>query len=142
MPCCKEKHFVEVENVETLKTSAMSFGFDFEWITNLVTQWGDDVLALVVEAVRGGFTKEVVVNILEKVGPLALELIVNLMNKMKIHRGFAGPDGALVVGEEVRLFDASIIETLVQRYLPILMEKYGDKIVQLVIDWIIKAIAK
>jgi hypothetical protein len=141
MPCCKEKHFVEVENVETLKASAMGFGFDFDWVSGLISKWGDNILSVVVEAVRGGFTKDVVVNIVEKVGPFALELLVNLMNKMKFHHAAAAP-GELVVGEEVRLFDASIIETLVQRYLPVLVEKYGDQIVKFVVDWLLKAIAK
>lgn len=130
---------------EELKASAVGFGFDISWIGDLIGKWGNDVLGLVVEAVRSGFNRELVVDILEKFGPLVLELLVNMFNKKKMHMTAAAAGGPVVVADEISVFDASIIETLVQRYLPqlierylpMLLEQYGDRIVQWVVDWIL-----
>lgn len=116
-----------------LKASAVEFGFDATWITDLVSKFGGDVLSLVVEAVRGGFSKELVIEVLEKFGPFVLELLVNLLNKQKMAAAF----GADVSADKFGLIDISIIESLVQKYLPVLLEKYGNQIAQIIINWVV-----
>jgi hypothetical protein len=130
MSCCKEYVKLEVDN---LKQSALEFGFDFTWITEIISQYGDDVLNLVLEAVRGGFSKDFVAEVLSKFGPLLLEFLVNLLNKNKMRLAMSGD---VVVGEEVGVLDASILEVLIQKYLPVLLDKYKDQVVQMLVNWL------
>lgn len=139
MPCCKESNVVALHHVEDLKASAVGFGFDMSWLTDLISRFGGDVLSLVVEAVRGGFNKDLVVDVLDKFGPFVLEMLVNLLNAKKLHAGVAGD---FVVGEEVGAFDGAILETLLKKWLPVILEKYGDQIVGLVVQYLLDYLKK
>ncbi len=143
MPCCKEKEEVraaQIAQIEDIRLSAVGFGFDSTWISDLLAKYGSDAVALVVEAVRGGFSKDLVVDVLDKFGPLVLEFLINLLNKHKMAaRGVAGE---LVVGEQVGAIDATIIQTMIEKYLPILVDKYGQQILDLIVSFVISRLTK
>lgn len=130
MSCCKEHVKLEIDN---LKHSALEFGFDFTWVSDIISKYGEDVLNLVLEAVRGGFSKDFVTEVLSKFGPLLLEFLVNLLNKNKMKLAMSGD---IVVGEEVGVIDASILEVLIQKYLPVIVDKYKDQVVQMLVNWL------
>lgn len=138
MVCCKKEE-EKVMQMEDMKASAANFGFDAQWIADVIQKWGNDVLALVVEAARNGFSKDLIIEVLQKFGPLLLELMVDIINKFSMRKAAVGE---VVVGEEVSLFDASILEVVVQKYLPMIMEKYGEKIIQMLIDWLLNNVLK
>lgn len=138
MPCCKHAEKLSAENVVSLKESAVGFGFDVNWVADLVQQYGDDVLGVVVEAMRSGFSVAFVVEIVQKFGPVMLEFLLNLLNKQKL----LAASGEVVVADEVGILDASIIETLLQRYLPVILEKYGDQIIKFILDWVVNNLLK
>jgi len=132
MGCCNKE--MKAAHHEELKASCASFGFDVTWITDLVAKYGSDVLALVVEGVRGGFSKEFVTDVLDKFGPVVLELLVGLMNKRNMNRGVAGD---VVVADQVGEIDASLLQVLLEKYLPMIIDKYGDKLVAMIVDFLI-----
>ena len=145
MTCCsKEKvSALSVEQVETLKLSAQNFGFDTNWIAELISKYGADILALVVEAARNGFSIALVVEIMSKFGPDLLQFVLDLFNTKKMEavkfgEVFPPTDGSMPLPGGMM---DSILINLVQKYLPIIMEKYGDQIMKMIIDAIIKAIS-
>lgn len=138
MSCCKKE--VNLVQVEDLKASALGFGFDANWIADIVEKYGHDVLSLVVEAMRSGFSLAFVVEVVNKFGPVLLEFLLTLLNKKKMHALAAGEE--FVVGDEVGVLDWALIETLIKKYLPIIVEKYGDAIVKFIVDWITNTFLK
>lgn len=136
MSCCKKA--AHAAHMEDLKASALGFGLDMAWIGEIIEKYGDDVLGLIVEALRTGFSRELVTEIITKFGPLILEFLVNLTNKQKMK----AISGDVIVGEEVGILDISIIEMLIQKYLPLIIEKYGDHIVQFILTWVVNNLLK
>jgi hypothetical protein len=129
---------------EELKLSASNFGFDANWIADVLTKYGDQVLALVVEAARNGFSVAFVVEVLSKFGPTFLEFLVSLITK-KNSMNFAATND--VVNGDVIGIDASVVEVLIEKYLPqiiekylpVIFEKYSGQIMQFVIQMILNA---
>lgn len=133
MACCREKAAMQAS--QDLQQSAANFGFDPAWIADVVEKYGPEVLAVVVEAARGGFSIQLIQDVMQKLGPLVLELLVNLLNKQKMARSFTGDEQ---MGDQVMSIDIGLIEVLVQKYLPLLLEKFGPQLVQMAVDWIVQ----
>jgi hypothetical protein len=125
------EQILSAAQTEELKLSAVNFGFDAQWITEITAKFGGDVLSLVVEAVRGGFSIQLVIDVITKFGPAVLEFLVNLLNNRKMN----------VAGTEMSAVDFSaIIDLIVQKYLPVILDKYGPQITKvltsLILDFI------
>ena len=135
-----------MSNQEQLKASAVGFGFDPEWVAQILEQWGPDVLAVVVEAARQGLSVTTVVDILTKLGPKLLDLLISVLNKMKM----MGVAGDVVGGDVVQGVDSAVVDVLVekwlpviiQKYLPMIIDKYGPQLIQFVIDFLLKSLNK
>jgi len=131
---------------EELKTSAVGFGFSDEWVAKVVEEWGDDVLTSVVEMARHGLSVEVITQLLEKFGPRLLDLLVSLLNRLRM----VGVSGDVIPGQVVEGVDAAIIDVVVQnwlpiiiqKYLPMIIDKYGEQLIKFVIDFVIKSLNK
>lgn len=132
MACCN--HVEKMAALEDLKNSALSFGFDMAWITELINKYGDDVLNLVLEGVRTGLTKEFIIEVLGKFGPIVLELLVNLVNNWKLVQG--------VAPVEQLNFDSQFFQVLVEKYLPMLFEKYGEQLVAAIVEFLLNVMRK
>lgn len=138
MPCCKE---VQLVHMEDLKASAVNFGFDEAALAELVKKFGPDILSIAVEAARNGFTPTLILEILMKFGPGVLELLLNIFKKQNAKFGEV-ITGDVITGDQVNTIDISLVETLLQKYVPLLMEKYGDQIIQAMLEWIINHFLK
>ena len=68
---------------EELKLSATNFGFEANWVADLLEKYGPDVLALVIEAARNGFSVAFITEFVDKLGPMVLQLIVEWLNRKK-----------------------------------------------------------
>jgi len=130
---------------EELKLSASNFGFDATWVADVLSKYGDQVLALAIEAARNGFSVSFVVEVLTKFGPTFLGFLVSLIAK-KNSMNFAATNDVLT-GDIVGI-DSSVIEVLIEKYLPqiiekylpVIIEKYSGQIMQFVIQMILNAI--
>lgn len=123
---------VGVEQLNAVEASLVNFGFDAGSVEDLINRYGESVLAVVLEALRHGLTKDLVIEILTRLGPLVLELMVNFLNQRN-----SVSAGSMVVSEEVML-DNSIVEVLLQKLLPKIIDKYGDKLVEILVEAILK----
>lgn len=131
--CCKGMS--ACQHTEELKLAASNFGLDLGWIADILSRFGGKALAIVVEALRGGFTKELVVELLEKLGPEALELLVEWLSQYRMMKpqnlALQGEvTTGVVTGEEVPVIQGAILQILVEKYLPQIIEKLGPMIIE------------
>lgn len=142
-----------MNKVFEMKSSAANFGFDAAWIADVLEKWGDDVLALVIEAARNGLSVAWIVEIVDKFGPTLLEFVVSLLNRWKMAAapmGFAAGEAVVVPGPVVEGVNAAFIDMIVEKYLPliiekylpIIMEKYGPQLIQFLVDMFLKNLNK
>jgi hypothetical protein len=129
------------------KLSAVNLGFDPAWIQQIIGQYGEDVLAIVIEAARNGLSIQLVVEIFTKFGPAILQLLVDFLNKKKMQTQFAGEivDGPVNVAVDSTLIDLLVekyLPVIIQKYLPMIMEQYGAQLVQIFIDVLLKNFQK
>lgn len=140
---------------EELKLSASNFGFDVSWIADVLTKYGDTVLALCIEAARNGFSIAFVVEILNKFGPAFLEFLVSLLTQNQAMRMRLAATSEVLTGDVVTTggdliqgLDAGVIQVLIEKYmpmiiekyLPVLIEKYGDQLMQFFVQMILNAL--
>lgn len=139
---------------EEMKLSAQNFGFDATWILDLATNYGDDVLALAIEAARNGISVQFIIEVLEKFGPVLLQLLVDLLNQRKMAMAMSaarmgvaaepvpGPIIEAVEGPFLDLIIEKYLPVMVEKYLPVIMEKYGTQLIQMIIEMFLKNLQK
>lgn len=133
---------------EEMKLSATNFGFDGEWIADVVEKYGDDAVAVIVEAARSGLSVKFVIELIDRFGTQVLELLVNVLNQFKMTQMAA--TGVVVEGPIVEGVNSALTDVLIKDYLPMIiekllpqiMEKYGPQLIQLVVDWLLKSLQK
>jgi len=139
---------------EELKEHAINLGFDSDFVMDILTKYGQEVLILVIEAARNGFSVDFVKEIMGKLGPILLELIVEVINRQKMEGFAANPtgfsagaviDGSIIEGIEGPFIDILVekyLPQIIQKYLPLILEKYGDKLIQMLIELFLKNLQK
>jgi hypothetical protein len=110
-----------MSDVNVMKSSAENFGFDPTWITDILQKYGQEVLALIVEAARNGFSVSFVMEVIQKFGPALLQFILDLFNHRQT---MAETSGDVLTGDVVEGIDAGILDVIIQKYLPIIIQKY------------------
>lgn len=124
MACCKM--------VEEAKVGITSFGVDSNWVLDVISKWGEDVLVFVEQAFKSGFSKEWILEVLLKFGPAMFKWLIGLFSSNK---GIGGQ-----MTEE--MIDMSLIETLIAKYLPIFVEKYVPILAKMLSDYIVNHLLK
>ncbi len=132
---------------DELKVSATNFGFDPSWIADVLQKYGADVLALIVEAARNGFSVSFIVELIQKFGPAVLQFIMSVFNhqqaSLRMRMAAGAGTGDVVSGDVlVEGVDSSVLDVIIQQYLPIIINKYlptlwtqfGPQIMQFIQD--------
>lgn len=113
--------------MEELKLSAVNFGFDSQWIADLLEKYGQDGLSLAIEAARNGFSTQLITEIMQKFGPDLIQFLLNLQNNHKSMgmsmapnaKGFLGLDSYGVLLDTVQQqFGSGLLQKLLQQYGP------------------------
>lgn len=104
----------------------MSVGLSREQVADYIKQYGHDVVDIVEEAVRNGFSLALVQEVLDKCGPLVLQLIVGTIS-MKV--------GAQSVGLGV---EAAVLQGLARQVFTMLIARYGDQVIDRLLDMVMK----
>lgn len=112
----------------------LEFGFD---VGDLVSKYGAQILEVIYEALRLGLTKEFVQEVINKFGPMLLEIAIQFLNQKQMMA--SSPD---VVGEEVSLNEFLTVQVIIEKFLPQILNKYGDKLLNLVVEMLAKMILK
>jgi len=98
-------------SIDVMKASASNFGFDSEWVKEILIKYGPSILALAVEAARNGFSVNFIVEVLGKFGPTVLQLLLKIFNNNKTTKG-------------LQSIDSSVIDVILEQYFPLIIEKY------------------
>ncbi len=112
-------------------------GFDPNSIADLIAQFGDDVVQLVSDAIRSGFSRQFVLDTLLKFGPWLLKFLLDMFSKKQeaaVKMGVAADTLSNAVVE------ANLIETFLERMLPKILEKYGERLIDSFIELIMSYI--
>jgi hypothetical protein len=131
---------MSVEQIDILKASAQDFGFDRGVIADILEKFGPDVLALVVEAARNGFSIQWIMDTFNKFGPTVLRFLSDLFSRnmamAEVPMSFDGSPqtGVVINGDLIEGMDSNLISTLLEKLLPMLLEKYGP----MLIDFLMK----
>lgn len=133
MACCKAATF-SAEQVDTLKASAVGLGLPDGTVADWLERYGPKVLTLAVEALRGGLTVATVVEVVRIFGPGVLDFLVSLLNQSRM---MANAD---VACEGAGFMSGSMVALLLDKYLPVLLHKFGPEVVKLVFDWVQKSL--
>lgn len=141
---------LSVDQVQALTVSTQSFGFSQEDVDAVRAQHGDEILSLMTEAARSGFSVGFIMDILKRFGPNVLQFLYDVWNQQVMAAGFAAQaqgESVILEGPLTQGIQDGIVNMLVQKLmeqlpniLPALIEKYGDQILKLVIDLILKTI--
>lgn len=113
-----------------MKASATNFGFDPTWIADILQKYGADVLALAIEAARNGFSISFIVEILQKFGPAVLQFLLSVFTHHQASLRAVGDviPGNVIEGTDVTKIDASVLEIIIQQYLPLIIQKFFPSI--------------
>jgi len=118
---------------DELNLSATNFGFDPTWVADILLKHGEAALKLAVEAARNGFSISLVIEILQKFGPALLQLLVDVFVKKQAAMRMGEGTGVIVPGDVVQGdgilgVDASLLNVIIEKYLPMILEKYAPAI--------------
>jgi hypothetical protein len=135
MGCCNEVKLGLTEDQKNLHIANIAgFGVTEAEIADLISKYGEPALAVVVEAFRSGFSKAWVLEALSSFGPMMLQWVLSLFNRQKMAMSVTG---GLVVGEEVKLMEAGVLQDLLEKYLPILLQTYGQKLIDALVQYLL-----
>lgn len=113
--------------MEELKLSAVNFGFDSQWIADLLQKYGQDGLALAIEAARNGLSTQLITEVMQKFGPDLIQFLLNLQNNHKSFapmgmaadaKGFLGLDSGVLLDTVQQQFGNGLLQKLLQQYGP------------------------
>lgn len=133
-PCCKGgKGSWTLEKVEDVRSSALGFGLDPAWVSDILAKFGPAALALIVEAMRQGLSMALVIEVVDRFGPELLNFIITLLNQKKMGAVISGD---IVVAPGTTVDQNGILIALLEQYLPILIKAYGPQILQLIVQYL------
>src|SRR4051812_19468507 len=101
---------------ESLKVAAANFGLDPTWILKILAEFGSEALPIIVEAMRNGFSKETVIELIEKLGPQVLQLVVNVINQWHMMNP-AGTMLSKLSHEDILVIKDSIRQVIIDKWL-------------------------
>lgn len=126
---------------ELLQITAQNAGMQKEVVADVMTKYGPGVLANVVEFLRHGVSVTLVMQLLQLFGPDVVSFILGLFTSAS-NKQFA----ALQAGEDEEAaksaFGDVIVNLLVSKLLPAIIERYGAQILQGILTSIIDSISK
>lgn len=120
-----------------LVAQAEMLGFPRDYIANVLNKLGPSVLELLVKLANDGFSVDFIRQALERLGPLMLELMVDAL-RVSHSVGFTG---TLEEGEVVN-FDNAVFTQLFQKFVQMLFDRYGDQLLQVVMELLAKILLK
>jgi hypothetical protein len=110
---CKRRKIM----AEDLKVAATGLGLDANTIADILEKYGPEVLAMVVELLRNGFSTTFIMELVQ-LGPDVLQIIVNLFNSSVMKKYSAMSPEQLKISAVSLGFDPSFILQILQQYGP------------------------
>ncbi len=130
-------------HVENMKASATESGIDGGTITEILSKFGPDVLAIVTEAAKSNFSVSWIIDTLNKFGPTVLQFLTDLMHKNAAIATPLGVAGQTIIIDKshIQTLDTNLIQQTLQQILPVILQQYGPQVVQWIITMITNAMS-
>lgn len=110
-------------DVQAVINLAVRLGFDKAFVEEIITKLGNDVLNTLVEGVQHGFDPSTLTNLLKLLGSDALSLLVQLYGKSKGDKvSFNLSDGQIMTAAQQQVFNGSVLQALFQLILSNLVQ--------------------
>lgn len=114
-------------SLASVKMELNDFGFNNSLLEEFVARFGTEILALIREALRVGLSKDLVIEILNRLGPLFLDLAVKLLSRKN--------PSELSTKDQV---NEAAVSVLLAGVLPGLIEKFGPILAELLIEFLLR----
>jgi hypothetical protein len=142
-------------DIEVMKEDALNMGASTEFIADCLNKYGPEVLSTVTEGLRNGFSFAFIIESFRLFGPFVLDFFISMISRKKMVANMVEAEsiksfGATVMGKReiedmindknIDLMSATMIQVMLEKVIPYVFEKYGQKILQAVLAAIEKAI--
>ena len=120
-----------------LQTDAVQMGMAPSDVAEIVSKYGPDVMSVIVEALKGGFSVPFVLELFRLFGPIFLDFAISLFSEKK-KMGMAENDEEaelekLLRGSPVQGLPEELVKVLFTKLLPYVIKKYGPDMLTAVI---------
>ena len=143
---------VDGVDVDVMQEEALKMGASPEFLAECLQKYGPDVLSTVTEGLRNGFSISFIFESFRLFGPFVMDFFISLLSKKKMvanlaaqgQAGFADLDSefinALIRDSNKDKISSNLLKVVVEKLLPYIFEKYGQKILEALINAVEKAI--
>ena len=143
---------VDGVDIDVMQEEALKMGASPEFLAECLQKYGPDVLSTVTEGLRNGFSISFIFESFRLFGPFVMDFFISLLSKKKMvanlaahgQAGFADVDSefmdALFRDSNKDKISSNLLKVVVEKLLPYIFEKYGQKILEALIDAVEKAI--
>ena len=112
-----------------LKADAIQLGMAPTDVADIITKYGPDVMSVIVEALKSGFSVSFVLELFRLFGPIFLDFVISLFSEKK-KLGMAESDEEaelenLLKGSPVQGLSEELVKVLFTKLLPYVIKKYG-----------------
>lgn len=137
------------DQVLAMSNDAQQLGMSPESVAEVLSKYGPEMLSVVVEGLKNGFTLSFCMELLKLFGPVVLDTLVSIFNKTKTMVGAqslsasAATESAvadILSKSKVESIPPAILNILLEKLLPWALEKYGQQIISAIIETVLSSI--
>lgn len=137
-----------MSDVKELTNVAENFGLSQEFIAEVLSKYGPEVLSVCIEGLKNGFSVGFVIELVRLFGPVVLDFILSLFKKsnktmqMAEAHGMGASDQSLadfLNDKNAENFAPILMKLLVEKLIPYVIKNYGDQIVHALLEAMQKA---
>lgn len=133
---------LSLDQVKQLENDAVSMGMSPPEVGEVVSKYGPDVLSVIVEALKGGFSLSFVLELFRLFGPIFLDFAIGFfVEKKKMGMTEADEEhelNELLKGSPVQGLPQELVKALFTKLLPYVLKKHGPDMLTAIIDAINK----
>lgn len=120
-----------------LKADAIQLGMAPTEVADIISKYGPDVMSVIVEALKSGFSVAFVLELFRLFGPIFLDFVISLFSEKKKMGMTENDEEAelenLLKGSPVQGLPEELVKVLFTKLLPYVIKKYGPDMLVAVI---------
>jgi hypothetical protein len=133
---------LSTEQTAALENDAIQLGMSAPEVGEIIGKYGPDLLSVMVEALKGGFSVSFVLELFRLFGPIFLDFAISLFTEKK-KMGMTENDEeaeleTLLKGSRIEGLPEELVKVLFTKLLPYVIKKYGPDVLEAIVDAITK----
>ena len=126
-----------------LMNAAENSGLSPDFVAEVLSRYGPEVLSVCIEALKNGFSVGFVIELVRLFGPVVLDFVLSLFKRsntslnMAVHQGMAPSDASVsdfLNDKNTENFAPILMKLLVEKLIPYVIKNYGDQIVSALLE--------